>query len=759
MRDEDDAKAVAGPHPQKTRTAGLRNMSLMYQYVNTPPLPVGVTGHKVAESVMRSVECNKLPNNGLSDNPTQAWPNSEPFPFNEISSNFSPSACLQMFKDFLKANQPKIDAAMNETWDHLTTTNSDVLTKGRQTWDPINCRSVPSAQAYREVIKLFDENCPDRRPTLLGFIQCFHDVLGLPTLTYRSKDLSESKINLKDPKTGVISQVVVTKTVVTTKTCKGEEVWSKIFGHATAFCAYLKGRERGKLERRAIASANMVLRAHLYIVEKFHLLLSQTLEGSVIGVGGEEKKNKIVQVLDSIQAYMGREAITAQATEDVTRYNECLAPECFALFHYVMTSPEYREELGLPVLGKEVANLNAIFRHTFYLLSKKKIWMGRGHIVHNEKEAAHMKWNKECIKMMDDVTKEWFDKTLPHMEEGYLKAPYGMLMGMLNAASTTMALAAVPWRLEEGTDCKTARSSDDSMTVFSSTSTLKLSSNINRLYHNLKLLGINMSTKKTRVFRTKFGELTSWYQDGDFTAQYGVETSSLRPPGNNPADDFHSIASQAATSMCVGNNNIFGAQARLGLGIDNCRRLWKIEKDTEKHPNVSGRVQVLADGGLSPWNWSTCHLPEIPLKERASETEEEKAYLLKVMNPDNPFTAAAGEHTTYSVELGTLTETQFDIPRNLFHSLKRSNRTQKSVLRREENEFKKACEEVTEIFEAVDPVSALLTPKTSAPMSESLVAQLTAERGALQSIQVEFTPEESEEIRLAISILQGMDVD
>lgn len=173
--------------------------------------------------------------------------------------------------------------------------------------------------------------------------------------------------------------------------------------------------------------------------------------------------------------------------------------------------------------------------------------------------------NNKCRKM-DDVTREWFDKTAPHLEEEYFKTPYGMLMGMLNAASTTMARAAVPWRLEQGTDCKTARSGDDSMTVFSAHTTIKLSSNINRLYHNLKIIGINMSVKKTRVFRTKFGELTSWYQDGDFTAQYGVETSSLRPAGN-PSDDFHSIASQAATSMCVGNNNIFRAQAsRSGRG-------------------------------------------------------------------------------------------------------------------------------------------------------------------------------------------------
>lgn len=140
-------------------------------------------------------------------------------------------------------------------------------------------------------------------------------------------------------------------------------------------------------------------------------------------------------------------------------------------------------------------------------------------------------------------------------------------------------------------------------------------------------------------------------------------------------------------------------------------------------------------------------------------TEKEKLYLLKVLNPDNPFTASSSEQTRYSVELGTLTEMQFDIPRNLFHAQKGSNRTQRLILRREENDFKKVCKEVTELFEYIDLASVILTPRTSALMQDALVAQLTTEHGALQSIQVEFSPEENEKIRRAIGLLKGMNVD
>lgn len=88
----------------------------------------------------------------------------------------------------------------------------------------------------------------------------------------------------------MIVRVTTQKVRVVKTMLSGEEAYQDTPERATSFCACLKSKERGKWERRAIASANMVLRAHLSIVEKFHLILSKPLEGSVIGCGGEEKK-------------------------------------------------------------------------------------------------------------------------------------------------------------------------------------------------------------------------------------------------------------------------------------------------------------------------------------------------------------------------------------------------------------------------------------------------------------------------------------
>lgn len=68
---------------------------------------------------------------------------------------------------------------------------------------------------------------------------------------------------------------------------------------------------------------------------------------------------------------------------------------------------------------------------------------------------------------------------------------------------------------------------------------------------------------KTFLYRGGFVEYTSWYMDGDFLAQYRVETSSLRPQAQNPQDDFNSMASQTKVVLLNFTINVFGAVAKL----------------------------------------------------------------------------------------------------------------------------------------------------------------------------------------------------
>lgn len=65
-----------------------------------------------------------------------------------------------------------------------------------------------------------------------------------------------------------------------------------------SFASYIKHKERGKKDRRAIASATMLLRPFLHITESFHLGLSKGLMGFTNSIGGEEKKAKITSNME-----------------------------------------------------------------------------------------------------------------------------------------------------------------------------------------------------------------------------------------------------------------------------------------------------------------------------------------------------------------------------------------------------------------------------------------------------------------------------
>lgn len=78
---------------------------------------------------------------------------------------------------------------------------------------------------------------------------------------------------------------------------------------------------------------------------------------------------------------------------------------------------------------------------------------------------------------------------------------------------------------------------------------------------------------QTFIFALHYGEYTSWFQDGTFVTQYGVETSSFRPQGKNPPDDFRSIAKSTAVSQQALEVNPYGAEMKLRIGIDKVRRL------------------------------------------------------------------------------------------------------------------------------------------------------------------------------------------
>lgn len=125
--------------------------------------------------------------------------------------------------------------------------------------------------------------------------------------------------------------------------------------------------------------------------------------------------------------------------------------------------------------------------------------------------------------------------------------------------------------------------------------------------------------------------------------------------------------------------NHFGAEMKIRVGIDNVRRVWRVEYQPGKRDRVSGKVQVLSESvsGRNLWDQSNCHLEETSLKAHFAHTQKEKEYLLRIRNPASPFHAEAEEEVKYSVERGCLTIGEVETPRTAFHFIKRSHRAAK----------------------------------------------------------------------------------
>lgn len=238
-----------------------------------------------------------------------------------------------------------------------------------------------------------------------------------------------------------------------------------------------------------------------------------------------------------------------QATQDATKFNECTSAQGFGLMHYVFFNDKFRKQLSLPPTSKYGDLFLRIALSGNFILSVKRVSLGTNTLFENdihfnrpEWDIENCRYNNRTIEIMPFIKSRLED-------DHYLYSSPGMLMGMHNAASTTFTLAAVGYRQSEDYTVKTLRSSDDSMTVYAAPTSDHAHDAIINEWRSLKLIGVNISDTKSFIFKYGYGECTSWYQDGEFVSQYGVETATLRPQGKNPADDFYSVAKSAAVAQ------------------------------------------------------------------------------------------------------------------------------------------------------------------------------------------------------------------
>lgn len=179
-------------------TNNLTTVSALYNYNGTPPHGYGTQAPKVAETVIRSYDYNKKEKNKeiiIGDFPVQRlkWEKDDgKFPHKVIHGNFLPSAIREMTEEFLLRYCTHIDSTVSKIIQKALNTNSDVLTRGRQTFCPFTQQSITSAQAYENAYNFLSENTGEVGFGVFEWVQYTLEMFEKPNITYQT--LEETRV-------------------------------------------------------------------------------------------------------------------------------------------------------------------------------------------------------------------------------------------------------------------------------------------------------------------------------------------------------------------------------------------------------------------------------------------------------------------------------------------------------------------------------------------------------------------------------------
>lgn len=136
------------------------------------------------------------------------------------------------------------------------------------------------------------------------------------------------------------------------------------------------------------------------------------------------------------------------------------------------------------------------------MLAIKRVKLGECPIFYNELFFNRPKWSMKILERMNNPSRDLYARVLDKVEEKiFVRSSPGMLMGMFNAASTTLGSISVGYRADKSIyDVTTLRLSDDSMSKIAVVDKNWLSWAVESHRRNQKHISINPSPGKTFAF-------------------------------------------------------------------------------------------------------------------------------------------------------------------------------------------------------------------------------------------------------------------
>lgn len=163
------------------------------------------------------------------------------------------------------------------------------LSKGRQTWSFILKKNIPAPNALEETVNFLEKNLQRKiGRTLIDYNQAVLDIFELENTTWEYEQTVNKRI--LDPDDcdednieKLTRKVRFTKIGLFTR----EYLWNQMRKLSTMW----KHLERGRLRRRTIATASMLLRGFVKIVEDGARILLQNIDSSGTPIGGEGERS------------------------------------------------------------------------------------------------------------------------------------------------------------------------------------------------------------------------------------------------------------------------------------------------------------------------------------------------------------------------------------------------------------------------------------------------------------------------------------
>jgi hypothetical protein len=283
----------------------------------------------------------------------------------------------------LKALLPKINQILHNS-------KYSNLAQGRQSLSFLSGTNILAPMALKETVEFIKENLGRRiGTTVSAYNMAIMELMEKETLTYTTKT--------KKPRKARMSHKTFMEWLTTLNTM-------------------LKSAERGRKDRRSIATATMLIRGFVKTTEDISKEILTILPNSGLPVGGVEKLAKLASILNVNQS-----ETTGELSGDEEKWNECLDPDGMRVVLDTVL-----EEIGV------TENERIICCLSLALFKGKRAKLGKGIAMRNK---------QGFTKYSTVADSGLYPQLLPLISGDTILCRLGMFMGMFHFTSTLMAMA------------------------------------------------------------------------------------------------------------------------------------------------------------------------------------------------------------------------------------------------------------------------------------------------------------------------------